>query len=277
MPTMLWKYAVVRIDPLYQIEHRAADEVDAAHHLRVDVGVERIRKRRHEHPRRRPTGLVLVVHDLRQPLPVEQIVDDPRLRLRLHVGVAVVVVADVLLVEPRHRAVLVRRADVFPIPVDHEIQAVGVDRGQQHEDDVVADLAALVRFVDGQLMRQQEGVLRGGHFAGMQAVVDPDDGLAFTGKLPRRLIVDAAHVGKLAADLTIVLDAREVGFRRDQHDENVVALGRLPRRVHGHTVRRGVERREVLLQLPEVGELVIVAGRKPQHLCRGRDRLKSNR
>ena len=125
---MLWKYAVVRIEPLYQvenwyrdttpglllaleaIEHRAADQVDAAHHLRVDVGVERVGKRRHEHPRRRPSRLVLVVHDLRQPVLVQQRVDDAGLGLRLHVGVAVVVVADVLLVEPRHRAVLVRRA-----------------------------------------------------------------------------------------------------------------------------------------------------------------------
>ena len=54
-----------------------------------------------------------------------------------HVGVAVVVVADVLLIELRQSRQLVRRADVLHVPLGHHLLAVGIDRRPQHQDDVV--------------------------------------------------------------------------------------------------------------------------------------------
>ena len=213
---MLWKYdavlhravvpgreLVARDDAvlplaLEAIQHRAADQIDAAHDLRIDVRVERIGKRRHEHPRR-PRALMLVVHDLRQPLPVEQPVDDPRLLLRLHVEVAVVVVADVLLVQPRHRAVLVRRAERAAVPVDHHVQAVRVDRRQQHEDDVVADRLHLGRFLGRHAPAEQHRVLRRRHLARVQAVVDPDDRLALPRQRPRLVVGQRRERARAAA------------------------------------------------------------------------------
>ena len=236
---------------LEPIEHRATHQVDAANDLRIDVGVERIGKRRDEHPRRRPPSLVLVVHDLRQPLLVQQRVDDAGFGLRLHVGVAVVVVADVLLVQPRHRAVLAGRVQVLAVPIHHQVHAIRVDGRQQDEDHVVANLAHLRRIVGGDAMSQHEGMLRRGDLAGMQPVVDPHDRLAVSRQRPCRVGADAADVRELPADVAVVIRLGEIGLGRDEGDDHVVALGRLAGRVHLHAVRGGVERLEVVLELAE--------------------------
>ena len=262
---------------LEAVEHRAAHQVDPSDDLRVDVRVERVGKRRHEHPRRRPPRLVLVVHDLGQPLLVEQRVDDAGLGLRLHVRVAVVVVADVLLVQPRHRAVLVRRVQVLAVPVDDHVHAVGVHRGQQDQDHVVADLAHLRRFVRGDAMRQQERMLRRGDLAGMQAVVDPHDGLAFARQRAGGIRTHPAHVSEPLADVAVVIGLRKIGFGRNEGHQHVVALGGLARRGHGDTIRRRVQLPEVVLELPEVRELVVVTRREPQDVFRRGNRLLCDR
>ena len=78
-----------------------------------------------------------------------------------HVGVAVVVVADVLLIQPRQARQLVRRADVLHVPLGDHLLAVGIDRRPQHQDDVVEhrlDLG-LVGAAD-EVVGEQRRVLR---------------------------------------------------------------------------------------------------------------------
>ena len=81
--------------------HRRRNQVDADRHQRILVVVERVAEGREEQHRARRSGLVLVEHDLRNPLDVHLPVDGFRLRLVGDVGVAIVVVPDILLVEPR--------------------------------------------------------------------------------------------------------------------------------------------------------------------------------
>ena len=125
-------------------------------------------------------------------------------------------------------------------------------------------------------MRQQEGVLRRGHFAGMQPVVDPDHGLAVPRQGARGVGTDAAHVRQLLADVAIMIGPGEIGLGGDESHEHVVALGRLAGRVHRDAVRGGVELLEVALELPEVREFVVVARREPQNVARRRDGLLRN-
>ena len=75
---------------------------DARHALRqdrVDVGIVRIVEGRHEDPRRRRPLLMHVVRDDRLERAVDLLHREPRFDLREHEPVAIVVVADVLVIE----------------------------------------------------------------------------------------------------------------------------------------------------------------------------------
>ncbi len=81
------------------VVHRRTNQVQTRNDQRVEVVVGRIAERRCEHHRPRRTRLMMVVHDLRKPLDVHRPVHVLRLGLRRHVEIAIVVVADVLLVQ----------------------------------------------------------------------------------------------------------------------------------------------------------------------------------
>src|SRR2546425_9897232 len=72
------------------------------------------------------TTLFRSVDDFGKPLLVQHARDEARFHLRQHEPVAVVVVADVLVVKPRQRPTLVACALVAPIPADHGIETIGV-------------------------------------------------------------------------------------------------------------------------------------------------------
>jgi len=55
------------------------------------------------------------------------------------VAVAVVVVADVLLVELRCAGGFVGSAEVLPVPIDNHVLPIGIDGKPQNQDDVVED------------------------------------------------------------------------------------------------------------------------------------------
>ena len=69
-----------------------------------------------------------------------------------HERVAVDVVADVLVIQPRHRPAFERRALGALIPVNHQTMTVGVERGDQDEDDVSQD------GEDRRILRGRQGV-----------------------------------------------------------------------------------------------------------------------
>jgi hypothetical protein len=111
------------------------------------VDADRLGKRRQPDPGREGTRLMMHVDDLRLPLP-PRVLEHARLDHVEHVGVAVVVVADVLLIQARQPRQLVRRADVLHVPLGDHLLAVRIDRRPQHEDDVVEN-----RFDVGSLAR----------------------------------------------------------------------------------------------------------------------------
>ena len=120
-PIMLWKYTVVRRPPFHHVEYGAPVLIVVpgfpsrmnrlciaaptrsipAGIERIEVVVERIAERRREQNSAGGSSLVVIVDDLRMPRAIENAVYRLRFRLRRHEGIAVVVVADVLLVETR--------------------------------------------------------------------------------------------------------------------------------------------------------------------------------
>ena len=81
--------------------HRRANHVEPHDDHGIEVVVERIAERRRENHRAGRTGLMMIVHDLRQPLPVHEFVHVLRLGQIRHVEIAIVVVSCILLVQPR--------------------------------------------------------------------------------------------------------------------------------------------------------------------------------
>ena len=82
---------------------------------------------------------MLVVDDVREPFAEKKTGGIARFFEIQHEPVAVVVVPRILLVKPGQRRILIRRAGVFAIPVHDPIQTVGIDDGNLHEDDVLAN------------------------------------------------------------------------------------------------------------------------------------------
>jgi hypothetical protein len=254
--------------------NRRPDELDPLRHERIVVVVERIAERRHEQHRPGRPGLVLVVHDLRVPLDELLSRDGLGLRLVVGVGVAVVVVAHVLLVEPGnvHRPLL--RVGIAHVPVGDQLHPVRVDRGEE-QDDVVQDAEGLGIAARRHLVGDLEEVLCGYDLRGVEAAVDPDDRLAFGGQLAGVLVGHPLGARQLLRDLLVAVELLLVlGRGEDRHDHRP-AFGR-PADVHQLHARRFLgQLLPVALQLRVVRQHVVVAGVEAEELLgRGDLRLR---
>ena len=78
--------------------HLGADEVYRCDERGIEVGIDGILERRHEQTHAVRAHLMHVVHDFREPLLIQHARDETRLDLGQHEPVAIVVVADVLVV-----------------------------------------------------------------------------------------------------------------------------------------------------------------------------------
>ena len=114
--------------------HLRADEIHPRDQGGIEVRIDRILERRDEETHAVRAHLVHVVHDFREPFLVQHACDEPRLDLRQHEPVAVVVVAHVLVVQPRQRTAFVARAFVTPVPAHDRVEAVGIHRRDHQHD-----------------------------------------------------------------------------------------------------------------------------------------------
>ena len=147
---------VVLLEPA---RHVGADAVGHAEDQRVDLGVEGVGLGRDEHPRSGGAHLVLVEKDLREPAVVEHVVDDLGFLLGQGVEIAVVVVADIVVVEPRHLAALVLGAEPLVVPVDDHDLAVGVDGRHEQKHRLVHPRQPLGVLGGGELIDELGGHL----------------------------------------------------------------------------------------------------------------------
>ncbi len=239
--------------------HGRPQRLEAQHEQRVEIVVVRVtQRRRPEHRAGRP-ALVVVVEDLREPLVVQHTIDVLGLGLRGREEVAVVVVADVLLVQPRHAgetALLRHRAP--HVPVGDEIVAVRVGVHEQH-DDVVQQAQRLVVVAAHHLVDHLAELLRAERLGGVQPSVDPDDGLPFFRERARLGLREAFSEREAARDLLETRQAPVILRRR--HDRHVVRppLRGLADLLQHHAIGLTIELLPVGRDLLVVGQEVVVA------------------
>ena len=229
--------------------HGGAHSLYAERDQRVVVVVVRIPERRREQHGARRTRLVVVVHDLRVPLLVHHPRHVLRLGLRDHIGVAVVVVPDVLLVEARDatgRAL--HGIGTAHVPAGDQLHAVRVGVGQER-DHVVQEALGLVVVPAHHLVDHLHELVRAQHLGRVQATVDPHDGLALIGQVERFRIGQSLGQSESLGDPAVALSVRVILGRRDDGHQVRPTLGGPPDRVQHHPRRLGGE------LLPVFGEL----------------------
>ena len=239
--------------------HRRAQRLNPQHEDGVEVVVVRVAKRWRIHDGARWSALVMIVEDLRKPLVVENAVLVLRLGLRGHEEVAIVVVADVLLVQPRqlrHRPLL--RIRIAHVPVGDEIVAVGI-RVNEEDNDVVEDAHGLLVGLAHHVVHHLAELLCADDFGGVESAVDPHDCLAFLRECARLRIGESLRVREARRD---VLEAREPlvirGRRHDGHEMRT-AFSRLAHLVEHHAIGLAIQRAPVRGHLPVACEEVVVA------------------
>jgi hypothetical protein len=195
-------------------------------------------------------------------LGIPDLIELPRhglgLDLREHRPVSVVVVADVVVIELRRRRRLEGCAEVLHVPIAHDVEAVGIHRGHQQQDGVVAHATRFVVLRGDQPPAKLRRVLRARHFGGVQTAVDPHDGLAFFRQRPRLWLVHPAGYGELPRDLLVTCPVLDVGLARDRRQDHRPPLGAPADLLDHVAIRGGVELAEVIDDLLVAGELVVV-------------------
>ena len=217
---------------------------------------------------------MVVVHDLGEPLLVEDTVHVDRLGLAREVEVAIVVVADVLLVGARESGQRAQGRFTFAhVPVRNQFMAIRVGVNRQHNHVAEEPERLSVRSAD-QLIHGLDELLRAQHLVGMQPAIDPDDGLAFSRQRPRLIVGEAVSQRQPTGNVSIAIDLCEVvGGRDHRHPLDAPFFG-APDIHQLHAIGLAVERLPVLLELRICGQEVVVANRRAELLLGRRHRRR---
>ena len=244
--------------------HGVGERVGLVDDQRLVVEVVGIAKRRNEHHRADGPGLVLVIVELREPVAIHRLVDVGRLGLCGGVAVAIVVVADILLVEDRNRlgADLVRVAHV---PVGDQLQPVGI--GVDEEGDVIVEEAPRLLVIAGQQVVDDLDVrLAVHHLGGVHAGVDPHGRLALAGERVGLVIGQPLGQRQLARDLLLPIEIGKIRGRRDDRHPLLAPFRGLADRDELHAIALAGDLVQPLPDLRIVGEKVVGARRAADHL-----------
>ena len=246
--------------------HLGPDVADGAHDQRIDIGIDRIDKGRNEQTRALRAHLVHVVEDLREPLTVQDIGDEPSLALGDHEPVAVVVVADIRMVEPRNRPAFPRGAEPPPVPLRDDLLAVGIRRrNQQHHRLLERPLKSVVRR---ESPRQRHRHLRGGNLAAVDVALDEDHARLRLEQAVFLVRHERSRVRQPRLRRADLGQPGDVPRRRDDGHDHGLPVRRRAQRVERDTLGRGREAGEVAGDLAPVGELPVGSHLEPEHVAR---------
>ena len=208
--------------------------------------------------------LVGVVHDLRVP-PVVQVPDgEARLRLREHVPVPVVVVADVGVVEHRRGRSLEGRPELPAVPLGHEVGPVGVVRRQDDQHRGVEHRPHAVVVARGEVVQEAKRGERAAHLGRVDREGHGDDGLPAPDDALRLLVAEPPGKGEARVRLADLLEALVVGLGGDRDHHERAPQRRPADLLDAEPVRGGIERLQVLEHLSPGGELPVLAGHEAE-------------
>ena len=162
--------------------HGGTDQVDGGDDERIEVVVEGIAERGGEDDGAEGSGLMVVVHDLREPFDEELAVHVDGLAEVGHVEVAIVIVAGVFFVQTRGTVHDAFFGDGFAhVPLADEVVAIGIGMDAEN-DDVLKDAHGFGVGSAGELPDGLDELVGADGFGGMETAIDPDDGFAFGGE-----------------------------------------------------------------------------------------------
>ncbi len=263
----------------FAFRHQAAVQ-RRAHHLHaqgdegIEIVIEWIAEGRHKDDRAGGTGLVVVIHDLREPLQEHDAIHVGGLRHVRHVEIAVVVVADVFVVEAgqvveaAQRLHLQRRVGAFGpahVPVGDELLAVGI--GLDIELDAIVEQAhGLGVGTADHLVDHFHELLRTDGFGGVQAAIDPDHGLTLARQRVGLGLADTFGQGELAGDLAVMVQVADIRRRRNDGHVLAPAFGGGADIHQLHAIGFSGQLFPIGFQLGVIGHLVIVADVEAERL-----------
>ena len=167
---------------------------------RVGEGPHRLGVRRQENARAVAAHVVVIDVGLGPPVREQDLGHVLRVRHVGLKGVAVVVVAGVLLIQPRRIGALVLRAELLVVPVgDHDF-AVRIEAGHLDEDDVVEDALGLFVLAGEQIVGQLGRHLGAADFGGVHAHGLADDRLALVHQGAGLRLGQAARIADSGVD-----------------------------------------------------------------------------
>ena len=239
--------------------HVRAERLQAENQQRIEVVVVRIAlRRRPDYGPGRP-ALVVVVENLRQPLVIQDAVDVLGLGLGRGEEVAVVVVADVVMVEARQPGgAPLQRIRVAHVPVGDELVAVGVGVHEQ-QDALVEEAQRFLVAAADHLVDRLHQLLRPEGLVGVKPAVDPDDRLALPGQCPGRLRRQALGERQPPRDVLVLCQVLVVRRRRHDRHQLRPSFRRLADLLDDEAIGLGVELAPVGGNLRVVGQLIVVA------------------
>ena len=238
--------------------HRHAERVRARREDRIDVGFERVHVGRDEDASGVAALLMHIVHDLRDPRRVEGVHRVARFLEAERVPVAIVVVPRVVVVQRWRVGPFGRRVERAAVPVAHDVHAIGVLAGHEHDDGVRENRLGFGRITAREPVGDHERREEAAHLGRVNARRDQNDVLSLRDEFVARALADA-RIPQLLLDLPVLRQIRERGFVGDERDEKRAAECRLAERAHADTRRGLVERGEVVGDLLPGGELAVGA------------------
>ena len=244
--------------------HREPDVDVLLREDRMDVRVVRIVERRHEDPRLHGPHLVHVVRDLRLVV-VLDLDGEPRLLLREHEPVAVVVVAGVLVIQVRIHAVERRPLRLVPV-VDDEHLAVGVLRRHDQDDKIVEDLSDVGAAIGREPVRDFGDRLRVADFRRVDRAVEEVKRASLLREPFRLRVRQPAGIREPPVDRDQPIEFRKVFRRADRRQHVRIAHRRLAELLEPDAIRRRGEVLEVLDDLRIARQLAVGADVETEEL-----------
>ena len=158
------------------------------------------------------------------------------------IPVAVVVVADVVVVEPRQGGSLVLGAEPLVVPVHHPLRPVGIQGRNVQQDDVVQNLADSLLVRRRQPVQESRGGLRPTHLGRVDTVRDEHHGAPCSKEFLELLLAGhPARIREPHLDVVKLAETTLVLLARDGHHHEWQAHGREAERIDLHSLARVCE------------------------------------
>ena len=220
---------------------------------------------------------MVVVYDLREPLPVCHPIHILRLGLGRHVKIPIVVVAYILLIEARDaRGRPLFRNGVAHVPVRHQLHAVRIGVHGEENDIIEKPHSLLVSPAD-HLVHPLHELMRAQNLRRVQSAVDPNHRLPFPRQRPSLFLGDAFGQCEPSGDVLVASEIGEVLWGRNDRHELRAPFGGATDFLQHHPGRLLRKLSPILCELRVGRQVIVISDVEAELLPGSRDSLGLDR